>query len=187
MNNRELEGELIRFGAPTLAGLKSASLFQYIFSDGMNIQQSINVLNFQLNSRDVYIEVMQVNEKSALLYVYRKKKLAADLKNPKATRLLKSYGYKSNDVDENIAFLKKKLERHSCFPHEIGLFLGYPPEDVQGFIENEGKNCKYCGLWKVYSNETEARNLFAKFKRSTDTYVHVFSMGRSIEQLTVCV
>ena len=27
------------------------------------------------------------------------------------------------------------------FPHEVGLFLGYPPEDVRGFIENHAKFC----------------------------------------------
>ena len=32
-----------------------------------------------------------------------------------------------------------RLQENEGFPHEIGLFLGYPPEDVLGFIENKGE------------------------------------------------
>ncbi len=31
------------------------------------------------------------------------------------------------------------------FPHEMGLLLGYPVEDVVGFMENNGKNYLYSG------------------------------------------
>ncbi len=31
------------------------------------------------------------------------------------------------------------MEGKGDFPHEIGLLLGYPPEDVIGFIENRGQ------------------------------------------------
>lgn len=30
-----------------------------------------------------------------------------------------------------------------------GLFLGYPLEDVKGFIENNGRNCKSCGVFRI--------------------------------------
>ena len=34
------------------------------------------------------------------------------------------------------------------FPHEIGLVLGYPPVDVEGFIKKEGRDFLYSGYWK---------------------------------------
>lgn len=46
------------------------------------------------------------------------------------------------------------------FPHEVGLFLGYPLDDVTGFIEQKGKNYKCCGIWKVYGNEKQTQMLF---------------------------
>ena len=39
------------------------------------------------------------------------------------------------------------------FPHEVGLFLSYPPEDVKGFIAHRANDFKCAGLWKVYGNE----------------------------------
>ena len=35
------------------------------------------------------------------------------------------------------------------FPHEVGLFLSYPPEDVKGFIDHRANNFKCAGLWTV--------------------------------------
>ena len=44
------------------------------------------------------------------------------------------------------------LQKEQLFPHEIGVFLGYPPEDVKAFIKQNGKGAVLCGYWKVYSN-----------------------------------
>lgn len=45
----------------------------------------------------------------------------------------------------------RRLQRFEAFPHEIGLFLSYPPEDVRGFIEHKGHESKCEGCWKVYA------------------------------------
>ena len=71
------------------------------------------------------------------------------------------------------------------FPHEIGLFLSYPPEDVRGFVENHACNYKCAGLWKVYGDEHRAQRLFTRFKRCTDTYYRLWQAGATIEQLAV--
>lgn len=31
------------------------------------------------------------------------------------------------------------VQKGKAFPHEIGVLLGYPAEDVKGFVVNEGK------------------------------------------------
>ncbi len=49
------------------------------------------------------------------------------------------------------------------FPHEMGIFLGYPLGDVKGFIRHRGRDFLYCGYWKVYENEAEARKLFSVY------------------------
>lgn len=57
-----------------------------------------------------------------------------------------------------------KLQSDPDFPHEIGLFLGYPAEDVKGFIENKAACSKCSGCWKVYGDEQAARILFKNIK-----------------------
>lgn len=79
----------------------------------------------------------------------------------------------------------ERLRGGGGFPDEIGLFLGYPPEDVRGFIENKAAGCKCVGCWKVYGDAEAARAVFAKYKKCTDVYRARFAEGRSVERLTV--
>ena len=68
---------------------------------------------------------------------------------------------------------------------QAGVLAGYPVEDVLGFIENAGQNCKCCGCWKVYCNECEAVRTFARYKKCRDIYKRLWQEGRSVLQLTV--
>ena len=40
-----------------------------------------------------------------------------------------------------------KEARAVSSPHEVGLFLSYPPEDVKGFIDHRASGFKSAGLW----------------------------------------
>ena len=73
------------------------------------------------------------------------------------------------------------------FPHEVGLFLSYPPEDVKGFIDHRANNFKCTGPWKVYGDEGKARSLFAKYKKCTEIYCALWQSGSKLEQLAVAV
>jgi len=99
--------------------------------------------------------------------------------------LLKNYGYEDFSLEKSLLHLKKRLHGYKCFPHEIGIFLGYPLEDVKGFIDNKGKNCQSCGFWKVYCNAGEKEALFDKYRKCTRIYRQVFEAGRKLPQMTV--
>jgi hypothetical protein len=72
------------------------------------------------------------------------------------------------------------------FPHEIGVFLGYPLQDVKGFIENNGRNSKYTGLWKVYGDKAASIRMFEKYRKCFSVYSDLWRSGRrDIFQLTV--
>ncbi|MDO4733331.1 MAG: DUF3793 family protein, partial [Bacillota bacterium] len=94
-------------------------------------------------------------------------------------------GYKQLSPGKALAMLRSRFLESREFPHEIGLFLGYPLGDVCGFIENGGKNCKCSGCWKVYSNEQEVQLLFEKYRKCRETYRKSFRSGKNIRQLTV--
>ena len=98
---------------------------------------------------------------------------------------LSGYGYTGCEIRQCLNRLKERLKSSERFPHEIGVFLGYPLGDVIGFIQNEGRNCKCCGMWKVYDNENEAQKLFFKLQKCTNVYVQLFAQGRSIVQMTI--
>lgn len=83
--------------------------------------------------------------------------------------------------------MMRRLDEDMEFPHEIGLFLGYPPEDVCGFIENKAEGYKCIGQWKVYGDEAQAKKNFAMYKKCTQVYCAQFAQGKSIKRLTVAV
>lgn len=178
-----LEKYLIEHCAPTLASLKTASLMSLPWGEEMEHQ--ILRYNEELSGKGVEILVLRQERNRALVYVYRKKMLEEDLKQSRVRRILCQYGYKTNGVQEVLEGLANRLSLQRDFPHEIGLFLGYPPGDVEGFIQNCGRNCKCSGCWKVYCDEYEARRTFARYAKCRRIYGRLWREGRSIRQLTV--
>ena len=178
-----LEKYLIEHCAPTLASLKTASLINLPWET--ELERQILRCNGELSTKGVELLVLRKKGNRALVYVYRKKMLEQDLKQRKARRILRRYGYRTIGVQEALERLANPLSIQSGFPHEIGLFLGYPPEDVEGFIQNCGRNCKCSGCWKVYCNEYEARKTFEQYAKCRRIYGQLWREGRNIQQLTV--
>lgn len=180
-----LERHLIEHCSPTLASLKTANLFNHSFSSEEELEKQLSDLNGQLGKKGITLLLLYKRRNKALIYVFRKNRLQADLNQPGVGRFLKKYGYEHMGVDYALEMLKKRLEEEESFPHEIGIFLGYPLGDVIGFIRNGGKNCKCLGCWKVYCNECEAVKTFARYQRCRAVYSRLWESGRSVWQLTV--
>lgn len=180
------EESLIRNAAPTLAGIKIANLYNFRFRNLRECQESIDRMNRQLNKKGLYIHLMKNVEDFYLLYVYRKSKLEETITDPEVRTFLLEYGYDdATDVWSYIVRLKERINTESCFPHEIGVFLGYPIEDVREFIEKKGEGCAYCGEWKVYHDVPAAISFFCKLKKCRDVYARVYEDGRNIYDMTV--
>lgn len=180
-----IEKYLIGHCSPTLASLKTANLMNIPFESMTQLESSINKTNNELNNKGVELIILKKSDKSALVYAFRKSRLQNDLNQSGVKDFLADYGYKSIDVDCCIKRLKSRLKSSDSFPHEIGIFLGYPLADVKGFIENAGKNSKCSGCWKVYCNECEAIKTFKKFEKCKKVYQKLWLQGRSIAKLTV--
>ena len=176
---------LIDHCAPTLAGLKTGNMFPVSIEPGQDITDELRQLNRLLRKKGIRVVIFRKTEKKALLYLYRPDYLDKDLCCPEALQILKEKGYCCGSTGSFVVQLIRHMTEDEEFPHEVGLFLGYPPEDVQCFIENSRRGVKCTGCWKAYGNEEEARKTFAKFRKCTDVYRRELSKGRSLLQLTV--
>ena len=180
-----MEKQLVLYCAPTLAGIKAANLFRYSFLSEAKLADTLSYTNETLNPKGVYAEAVRIRENHALIYVYRATRLATALQKEGVSEFLSGYNYPSSVVEDCISHLKKRFHADDSFPHEIGLFLGYPLLDVVGFIENEGKNSICAGCWKVYHNELEAMRLFAQYKKCKHIYVRLYLQGRPFGRMIV--
>jgi len=181
------EETFIHHCSPTLAGIKTANLFSCCFADDREMRDSIRRLNGVLVKKGIRVLPLRYHDGRALIYAYRPSRLLLDLQQCDACRLLKERGYTSGVPEQCIIRLMQRLAEGGEFPHEIGLFLGYPPKDVCGFIENKAGGYKCVGEWKVYGDADKAMETFAKYRECTEVYCAQFAQGKSIERLTVAV
>lgn len=196
------ENYLIDCCAPTLASLKSGSLFCCKCSSDAPVEEAVSEWNKGFSEYGVSMCILRRTACSALIYVYRDSLLARTLTDPEVQAFLDSFGYSSCtccdactsdgcSIRSCLDHLKTRLDCPSdCeemkFPHEIGIFLGYPLSDVKGFIDNNGKNSKYTGLWKVYGDTEKSIRLFEKYRKCFSVYSDLWRSGRrDIFQLTV--
>ena len=177
---------LVRQAAPTLAGIKTGSLFPCPCDDKEELLADIRRLNRLLVPKGLCLLPIRFSDGRALLYLYRPQELCRDLQNEQALEILAHAGYGSTAHSGRcVANLIRRFREGGEFPHEVGLFLSYPPEDVKGFIDHRAGDFKCAGLWKVYGDERRAQRLFDRFKRCTDTYYRLWQAGATIEQLAV--
>ncbi len=180
-----IEKYLVEHCAPTLASLKTANLFSFSLEAEKNADLQIRRWNRLLAPKGIELFVLKRSRNAALVYVFRRSMLSLDLQKQGVPEFLRQYGYVSTHPERALARLASRLEFSPEFPHEIGLFLGYPLDDVKGFIKYGGRNCKCSGCWQAYGNEEEAMRVFSRFKKCRCVYKKQWLGGRSVLQLTV--
>lgn len=180
-----LEQKVIEQCAPTLAGMKIASIFHYTFPSVQDMYDEVACLNQKLNPCDVWLRIMSVQGTRAFIYVYRRQKLFSYLAEKQVADFLADCGYTTASAEDCLEEFQRRFSSEGDFPHEMGIFLGFPLEDVIGFIENKGADCKYIGFWKVYGDVSAAQRIFYKFQKCTRIYRQLYLEGRSILKLTI--
>ena len=176
---------LVEHCAPTFAGLKTGNLFRISYADIEVFREELRRLNGILKKKGLRAVPVRMTAEFALVYLYRPDFLKRDLGCEEAARLLTSLGYEPQSVNRSVAFLARMMREKEAFPHEVGLFLGYPPEDVLGFMKSSREGVKCVGCWKVYGDEARARAAFWRFQRCREVFEENVQRGRKLEALIV--
>ena len=87
------EQVLIDHCSPTLAGLKTESMFPVKVEPGQDICNELRQLNRLFRDKGLRVVMLRRTDKKALVYLYRPDYLDRDLGSPEAQRILKSKGY----------------------------------------------------------------------------------------------
>lgn len=179
------EEMILRHCSPTLARIKTANLFSCSVKSNEELKSFLRKFNKQFSKKGLRILPLKYKDGRALIYVYRPNMLLSDFEHQYANKTLTDLGYCTKSPNKCIGRLIKRMEECVDFPHEIGFFLGYPAEDVHGFIEKGPRQCKCTGCWKVYSDEDRAKKLFEKYKKCSSIYALKWADGYSLDRLTV--
>lgn len=168
--------------APILKGVKAAN----ILTVSEKCFYRIGVL---LQETSISYRFLKTNGHYFILYLYRRERLEAYLASPKIRKFLEEYGYPDGDVSQLLERLSERTRLYrdgkSAFPHEIGLFLEYPVDDVRDFVKNGGGNYLYSGYWKVYHDLHGALKRFASFDEKRELALAELAAGMSIREMAV--
>lgn len=181
------ETELVRQCAPTLAGLKAASLFRFVFRPEDDPAALIAAVEHSLGPKQIQVQVlsMDVVKRSALLYVYRPRRLSRLLQDAATRAFFKRQGYRGTDYREILDQMSFSLAHRKKFPHEIGVLLDYPLEDVKAYIAHPREKGVCSGCWKAYGNGEKAACYFAKCRTCTRIYWNCYCSGMPLSRLAV--
>lgn len=145
---------LIEVLGPVILGSKPAEILN-LSSKDMNKESKLNdIKSFFSNCSKLTYNVINISDGGIRIIFINKISLSNVLNNKKCLNFLKFIGYPSEyNIDNYINILINKLNSKD-FPHEIGIFLGYPLKDVVGFMGYG--NYKFCKTryWRVYGDES---------------------------------
>ncbi|EJO5346318.1 DUF3793 family protein [Clostridium botulinum] len=148
--------------APTLDGVKPSTIVT-LSTSGKNLDFLWS--KYKKDFLTVYkincIELKKTDKCTTVLF-YHKKALNNVLYNKYNLEFLKEIGYKDFSNEESFLLELKSRFKDTC-PHEIGIFLGIPIEEVKSFIQDPKRKCIYCGYWKVYNNLHKSKKQFTAY------------------------
>lgn len=175
-------------GAPTFLGLKPASLISFNKKKIKNLKKILLDYKLCLECKGIKFFTLSETKDWLLLLVYRKNAIDSIFFDEEKKNFLNEFGYGNCKTPLSyLRNLKARMIIKKGFPHEIGIFLGYPLADVKGFIENNGKNFKLAGLWKVYADEKKAEELFSQYTMCTNTFCKHIISGKKIHELATAI
>jgi hypothetical protein len=144
---------------PAIAGVKSASLIRLPRRlDKVWERQGSDLCQ----SMDISALPLRKTEGGILVLLFKRRMLARKILTGIPGRYLVSLSYPvTSGLDACLSELKNRFSGPGQFPHEVGIFLGYPPEDVIDFSAGKPSPYGHPGYWKVYHRPERARRTFA--------------------------
>lgn len=180
MDLNELEMQLALQCAPLLTGIKVSNL---LIVNCCNKNSVIDMFDKSMISHYVLHETKE----KVIFLLYRKENLQEYLNRQEVNILMTQYGYESQKLLKVLKRFSMKycyyMNYRGEFPHEMGLILGYPVDDVKGFIDNEGKEFLYTGYWKVYSDLHKTIEVFEKYNKAKELLIQLVKQGMSIRSI----
>jgi len=153
-----------------LAGVKPAnliSLVNRVRPCGRNLYQLWQRHQKGLAARfsDVTFKVLQTRERALLVLCYSRDHLERHLSHAGIRTLLHKSGYEADaSCGKLLDELCSRIMTNDSFPHEIGLFIGYPAKDVAAFMGVVKLPFACQGPWKIYGDPVQSLCLAEQYR-----------------------
>ncbi len=168
--------------APVLKNLKVANL--------INTEHgNFRLIRNDLKKSRILFYVLYTDSDRDVLLLFRRDRMENLLSNPKNRQFLGRFGYASFDIPSVLKLLRQRyaqcITTGTAFPDEIGVILGYPLDDVESYIQNNGENSLITRYWKVYHNPLGAEKTFKAYDAAREEVLADIMRGYSLDQVAV--
>lgn len=192
---------LVRNAAAVIEGVKPAAIYSLpmrVFVGGRwrhlhqaSLDEVLCAYGQALPDYGMQMKVLYRNERRVYLLVWRPAQLTRALDDAEGLSILREQGYEGSCAQELVQELCGRLvgyyrplgDADGAFPHEIGVFLGYPAHDVRCFMEGEAPVC--VGAWNAYGDERAAQQRFQLLRRHERRCRGRFAAGEPLHALFV--
>ena len=175
-----IEDQLILQCAPLIAGFRIASLLI------IHRTQLRGIYGILRDSAICYYVLYVTGERGVVL-LYHPGRLTGYLGKDAVGKFLADAGYPVCRLEEILLIFRQRYRDYHRgireFPHELGVILGYPIEDVRGFIRHKGKDPLYAGYWKVYADAPAKKELFGMFELAREMLAELLRNGADIRDI----
>ena len=179
-----------------LAGRKPAAVFGFRMPPNeaarptpmcrLLVKTLIGTYAWHLRHFGVRVSLLGWREGRAMLLVWRPRHIRRLLSGAGAHEFLAKNNLPSRSgalMGELRRRLRAYYGNRAPFPHEIGFVLGYPIEDVDGFMSDGGQGARACGRWKVYGDVDEALRRFKELEHEELRIKRLYSEGTPLRGL----
>lgn len=144
--------------APVIHGLKPSLTVTITYHKQlvMHWDENKHILLEKLGLEEI---LLRHTDAGIMVLIYNKQLLQKVLNDDKTQLFLTNLHYSSCEVTKALAYLKYRYNKYHC-PHELGIFLGIPLDDVKDFMNCSTKKCMLRRYWKVYNNIENAKKIF---------------------------
>lgn len=180
MDTKEsLEKYLLFTLSPVIGGLKPSST--------ITLSYDKKEYSIWSNYKKEFLEILKLKEivlrkgtKAEIILIYNEENLLNCINKKDNREFLNKLGYDLTlTLEENLDILVYRYEKYHC-PHELGVFLGIPIEDVIDFMECSDKKCLMCGYWKVFNNYNNAKDIFNKYDISKNIMIKSIEENKAL-------
>ncbi|OON99820.1 MAG: hypothetical protein ATN35_10565 [Epulopiscium sp. Nele67-Bin004] len=156
--------------SPVIKGVKPAITLS--INKSKALYDAWNQMNEQfLVSLGLKSVLLRETSTSIILYIYDEQQLSDVVCVQEVGEFLINLGYNLDNIQ---AIVDNLIHRYTLFncPHELGIFLGIPIDDVKDFMICSDKPCVLCGYWQVYNNVDEAKKIFLAYDKAKDEMIY---------------
>lgn len=163
MNPKSNYAFIIERLGPTMLGVKPAELLNVAIGNPQSWDEFKTL--FTLHGELQLEEIRRINGRQQVIF-YHRTSLDDVLSKTQNLEFLQSIDYPTSySMDGYLQHVLQKIQSR-VFPHEIGIFLGYPLKDVMGFMGHCSLPYVRTEGWRVYGDEKCSNATHEKYQQA---------------------